>query len=628
MNGPLRSAAVGYRLGIDVGTTFTAAAIAEGDRCEALALGTRALVAPTVVFVEESGDTTIGEAAERRAATNPARVVREFKRRIGDPTPIIVAGTPWPTDLLLARVLNWVLSRAVTERGTMPDSVTLTHPATWGDFRLEILRQAAVHAGLPAVDLLSEPAAAAAYYATERDLPTGAVVAVYDFGGGTFDAAVVRRSASGFELIGVPQGLEHAGGLDIDAALFDIVRGSVGGAIDALDPDDPSVVVDLQELRRDCTAAKEALSDETSTVVPIRLPGLRHDLRITRTELEDRIRPLVIETTHALRRAVESAGVAVHDLSAVLLVGGSSRVPLVGELVAGELGRPIAVNVNPKLAVAQGAALHGAPAPVAAPLPLMPPPPAPPPPPPSELVTPAPFTPTAPPPRSRRGVLIAAAVIAAVVLIGAVLIVATRGGGSNAASTTTTTTTSTTDTTTTTTTSTTVPPATTNVVHYLPFRADSSLIPQTTFTSTGNCFTTSSVSGRTDAFRCSSDNDAPGGGNLFDPCFLDANNFQTSRVACPDDATGNTVVLITLSQPPDNTGASGEPSVWALTLANGATCNVLTSMPPQIGDIQARFGCSDRSVTTEPTGSGAMTVQRLDPATNQITTVGVTTALT
>ena len=352
-----------YSLGVDFGTTFTAAAVAHNGDCEGVMLTGGSLTAPSVLYVGPDGDTLIGDDAERHGATEPTRVVRELKRRLGDPTPLVIDGTPWPADLLVARLLHWVLTRVAHERGGQPTSVTLTHPAAWGGFRLELLEQAATHAGLPNVRLLSEPAAAAAFYASQRDLAIGTRVAVYDLGGGTFDAAVVRATSDGFVVEGVPQGLDFVGGLSFDDAVFAYVRESIAGVLEALDLNDATAMADVLELRRRCTQAKEALSTDTLATIAVRLEAVRTDVRITRDEFENMIRPLVVETMPVLCRVVESAGLTPDALDSVLLVGGSSRIPLVGQLVAAEFGRPVSTDANPKLAVALGAALTTTPRP-------------------------------------------------------------------------------------------------------------------------------------------------------------------------------------------------------------------------------------------------------------------------
>jgi YVTN family beta-propeller protein len=177
------------------------------------------------------------------------------------------------------------------------------------------------------------------------------------WGGGTFDAAVLRKSAVGFELLGVPEGIERLGGIDFDEAVVGHVLGFLGAAVGGLDVSDPVVVAALARLRADCVAAKEALSADTEVSIPVLLPSVQTEIRLTRSEFESMIRPPLAETTAVLGRALVAAGVSAGELAAVLLVGGSSRIPLVGQLVAAELGRPVAIDVHPKHAVAEGAAL-------------------------------------------------------------------------------------------------------------------------------------------------------------------------------------------------------------------------------------------------------------------------------
>ena len=186
-------------------------------------------------------------------------------------------------------------------------------------------------------------------------------MAVYDLGGGTFDAAVVRADEDGrVRIVGRPDGIERLGGIDFDQAVFAFVLGELGLDVDELDADDAATAAAIRRLRRDCVDAKEALSSETAVAVPVMVPGVRPEVRMTRGELEDRIRPALTETALALRRTVESAGDAAGDVTAVLLVGGSSRIPLVGQMVTAELGLPIAVDARPKDAIPMGAALVAA----------------------------------------------------------------------------------------------------------------------------------------------------------------------------------------------------------------------------------------------------------------------------
>jgi molecular chaperone DnaK (HSP70) len=212
-------------------------------------------------------------------------------------------------------------------------------------------------ADLPGADLFSEPEAAATYYASVERMDTGDTVAVYDLGGGTFDATVLRRTDEGFEILGEPEGIERLGGIDFDEAVFSHVRTSLGDGIEELDPADAVAMAAVARLREDCIAAKEALSRDTDVTIPVFLPTVQTEVRLRRSEFEDMVRPALTETIGSLCRALRSAGVSQSELASVLLVGGSSRIPLVAQLITAELGRPVAVDTHPKHSVALGAAL-------------------------------------------------------------------------------------------------------------------------------------------------------------------------------------------------------------------------------------------------------------------------------
>jgi actin-like ATPase involved in cell morphogenesis len=346
-----------YYLGIDLGTTYTAAALERDGLVESLTLGNRTASVPSVVFLRDDGEILVGEAATRRATSEPGRVAREFKRRVGDPTPIILGGTPYAAEMLMARMLRWSVDKAREQQGADPLGIALTHPANWGPYKLDLLTQAVRQVDVEAALLLPEPVAAATFYASQRRLDPNAVVAVYDLGGGTFDAAMVRRTATGFEIIGSPEGIERLGGIDFDEAVSAHVRSAIGEALDGLDPEEPASVAAMTRLRQECIDAKEALSSDTDVSIPVFLPNLQTEVRLTRSEFEDMIRPAISETIVALRRSIRSAGVTDDQISAVLLVGGSSRIPLVAQMVGAELGRPIAIDAHPKDAISFGAAI-------------------------------------------------------------------------------------------------------------------------------------------------------------------------------------------------------------------------------------------------------------------------------
>lgn len=345
-----------YSLGVDLGTTFVAAAIGHATRVEMFTLGDRSVVTPATVYFREDGVLITGEAASLRAVSSPDRVCREFKRRLGNPTPVILGGQPHTVTALLGALLRNVVQKVTETEGEPPDRIMLTYPANWGPFRRALFDEVPQHAGLDTLPMVTEPESAAAHYAASRQLADGETVAVYDLGGGTFDATVLRKQPGGVEILGTPEGIERLGGIDFDEAILSYVDYAADGALRELDLRDPQTTVALARLRQDCILAKEALSVDTEAVLPVFLPSRHFDVRITRSDFEDMVRASIESTIGALSRTLQSAQVEPADLSAVLLVGGSSRIPLVARMVSAELGRPTVVDTHPKYPVALGAA--------------------------------------------------------------------------------------------------------------------------------------------------------------------------------------------------------------------------------------------------------------------------------
>ncbi|MCU1651308.1 MAG: beta-propeller repeat protein, partial [Pseudonocardia sp.] len=252
-----------YSLGVDLGTTFVAAAIARPAGAEMLTLSPQSVVAPALVYLREDGTLVTGDAARRRAVSRPDRVGREFKRRLGDPTPVMLGGTSFAVTDLLGALLRDVLAQVVSLEGGPPDQVVLTHPANWGPFRRGLFEEVPTNAGLSDTLTITEPEAAAAHYASSRRLHDGQIVAVYDLGGGTFDATILRGARDGVEILGRPEGIERLGGVDFDESVLEFVNVTSGGALDGLDMTDLQTALAIARLRQDCVLAKESLSLDT-----------------------------------------------------------------------------------------------------------------------------------------------------------------------------------------------------------------------------------------------------------------------------------------------------------------------------------------------------------------------------
>jgi molecular chaperone DnaK len=347
------SALVRYSVGVDLGTTFTSAAVSGPDGTRVVSLSPEVTV-PSVAYRAPDGTLLTGTAA-LAAATDPTLVARGFKRRLGDPTPLVLGGTPYTPAQLMAAQLRDVLALVTETEGGPPEEIMLTCPAIWGPYRRDHFAQVPRLAGVESFSLITEPEAAATHYSVERRLGDGEVVAVYDLGGGTFDTTILRMRSGGMEILGTPDGIEHMGGIDFDETLMAHVNERLDGAISELDPNDPAEAAALASIRVMCVRAKEELSIEPDVRLAVPLPFGPREVTITRLEFNEMIRPAVGLTTEALHRTISSAGLRAEELSAVLLAGGSSRIPLVSQLVSEEFGKPVRATLHPKFTVALGA---------------------------------------------------------------------------------------------------------------------------------------------------------------------------------------------------------------------------------------------------------------------------------
>jgi molecular chaperone DnaK (HSP70) len=299
-----------YGVGIDLGTSFTSAAV-HGPGGTRMAPLTPEVIVPSVAYAAPDGTLLTGIAAENAARIGAdGRVARGFKRRLGDPTPLVLGGAAYSPAALMAAQLKDVLTRISRAEGGPPATVVLTCPAMWGPYRREHFAEVPRLAGVPASRLITEPEAAATHYSVERRLGNGEIVAVYDLGGGTFDTTILRMRSGGMEILGTPEGIEHLGGIDFDEALLAHVDDRLDGAVSALDRADPGAAAALAEIRAMCVRAKEELSTEPDVVLSVPLPSGPREVTITRLELNEMIRPSVRMTTDALRRTVISAGLS------------------------------------------------------------------------------------------------------------------------------------------------------------------------------------------------------------------------------------------------------------------------------------------------------------------------------
>ena len=268
----------------------------------------------------------------------------------------MLSGSPYHADRLTALMGKWVYDTVVEQVGEPPTRTVMTHPANWTEYQLGVLGKALHDVGLGSAEMVSEPAAAALDYAAAVTVEEGSLLLVYDLGGGTFDVALLRRRGGGFEHEIEPFGIERLGGIDFDEAVFHYAVAKVPAEHVEAARQSQEGLAALANLRRSCVEAKESLSSDAATDIPVMLPGHTSTVRITRGEFEEMIRPMVQQTIVGVSDTLRRANVEPAALSAALLVGGSSRIPLVPQMVAQELGLSVRIDAHPKLVVAKGAA--------------------------------------------------------------------------------------------------------------------------------------------------------------------------------------------------------------------------------------------------------------------------------
>ncbi|MCM0677385.1 Hsp70 family protein [Micromonospora phytophila] len=343
-----------YVLGIDIGNTTTAAAVSRRrdttwTRPEAVALGVGSVTVPSVLHLTADGTFTVGEPG----TGDGCRTARDFVRRVGDDVPLLLAGEACPPQTLAAVLATWVVERTVDREGGPAQAVVISHPAGWGRYRRQLLHRALWELGLGDVTLLPRTVTVAESHAVRGFAGTRA--AVYALGGNTFEAALVRRNPRGtYETFGLPQALECFGGVDFDEALAEHVRSTLSREL-ATAPRETDAA--LRGLLPECDRAKRELTVAVETDVVLTLPTGPVRVPVSRVRFEDMIRPAVQATVDLLVRTVHSAGLTPEQLDGVLLAGGSTRIPLIAELLVGAFPVPVEVEPDPQLTAATGAAL-------------------------------------------------------------------------------------------------------------------------------------------------------------------------------------------------------------------------------------------------------------------------------
>lgn len=344
-------------VGIDLGTTNSEVAALVGDRPRVLGPGTKML--PSCVGFSPDGQLLIGEAARNQLLVYPELTVRSVKRKMGTDERFDLGGKVFTPPEISALILRELVQWAQQELRTEVKKAVITVPAYFSDAQRQATREAGQIAGLEVVRILNEPTAASLAYGF--DDTTRRTAMVYDLGGGTFDVSIVSIEGDVTEVL-ASHGNNHLGGDDFDQLILDRLLKEFQGqhGIDLRDRNP----VSYARLRWAAEEAKKRLSSEQYTRVREEAlattpdgKSLHLDLELSRQDYEAMIRPLIESTLESVFKAIEDAGKRPDEIDVALLVGGSTRTPLVREMLEEHIGAAVRQDVHPDLCVALGAGL-------------------------------------------------------------------------------------------------------------------------------------------------------------------------------------------------------------------------------------------------------------------------------
>ena len=349
---------MGKIIGIDLGTTNSCVAVLEAGAPKIIPNPEGGRTTPSVVAFKK-GEKIVGDAAKRQALTNPNTVI-SIKRKMGTKDKVELEGKKYTPEEISAMILSYIKDYAESYLGEKVDKAVITVPAYFNDAQRQATKNAGKIAGLEVERIINEPTAAALSYGLEKE--EGQTILVYDLGGGTFDVSILELGDGVFEVKSTA-GNNKLGGDDFDNRIIDYIVNEFKKE-NGVDLSKDKMA--MQRLKEEAEKAKKNLSGMVSTQIsaPFIAKGddgepLHLDMELTRAKFEDLISDLVESTIEPVKKAIKDAKITKKDIDKVILVGGSTRVPLVYETVTKELGKEPSREVNPDEAVAMGAAIQG-----------------------------------------------------------------------------------------------------------------------------------------------------------------------------------------------------------------------------------------------------------------------------
>ena len=346
-------------IGIDLGTTNSCVAVMEGGDAVVIANAEGNRTTPSVVAFSKDGERMVGQVAKRQAITNPDRTISSIKREMGTDYKVEIDGKKYTPQEISAMILQKLKADAEAYLGQPVSEAVITVPAYFTDAQRQATKDAGKIAGLEVKRIINEPTAAALAYGVDKE--DAQKIMVYDLGGGTFDVSILDIDEGVIEVLATA-GNNRLGGDDFDKCIMDWMVAEFKKA-EGVDLSGDKVA--MQRLKEAAEKAKIELSGVTST--NINLPyitadatGPKHlDLTLTRAKFDQLTAHLVEATSGPVKQALSDAGLTGSQLSKVLMVGGSSRIPAVQEMVKKLTGKEGFKGINPDECVALGAALQG-----------------------------------------------------------------------------------------------------------------------------------------------------------------------------------------------------------------------------------------------------------------------------
>ena len=345
-------------IGIDLGTTNSCVAVLEAGAPKVIPNPEGGRTTPSVVAFKK-GERIVGEAAKRQALTNP-NTVSSIKRLMGTKEKVELDGKKYTPEEVSAMILSYIKDYAESYLGEKVDKAVITVPAYFNDAQRQATKNAGKIAGLEVERIINEPTAAALSYGLEKE--NGQTILVYDLGGGTFDVSILELGDGVFEVKST-NGNNHLGGDDFDQKIIDYIVEEFAKE-NNIDLRDDKMA--MQRLKEVAEKAKKDLSGMVTTQISAPFitkndddEPLHIDMELTRAKFEDLIGDLVESTIEPIRKALKDAKMTKKDIDKVIFVGGSTRVPMVYDLVTKELGQEPSREVNPDEVVAMGAAIQG-----------------------------------------------------------------------------------------------------------------------------------------------------------------------------------------------------------------------------------------------------------------------------